>query len=145
MSAPLITAEFMAEMVALDESAMNSTAVVYHRRRGQNERGGSGLGPWTPRHSTPIACRVQYGGTARQESLVGDRLQSISDVTIALAFSGIRTQDVTVDSDDEIEVTTPFRNGDGSTTQVRERYKVVGDPGPGSYSTNLSVAAVKVT
>lgn len=142
MADALIPADLLEDLVTLDESAMPSAVVVLFRTKVDNPRGGSSLGDWTPRNATPIPCRVVPGvPTARS---VGEQMQSVGDVTVQIALTGMQAQSIVVQSDDELSVTTTV-SLPGTDLTVTERYKVKGEPSTGSYGTNLSVPCVKVS
>lgn len=135
-SAPLVTSALMESLVEIDERAMPSTCTIYHRELVEDDRGGSEPGDWQIRPAVKDGiCRIQYANTAREEGVRGGQMQSVSDVQIALPLGSV------VDSDDEIVATTPLPNG----LSITERYQVLGDPGAGSYNTNLPVAVQKVS
>jgi hypothetical protein len=147
----LISDALMTRLAKIDESAMKSRMTVFFAGRSDNPRGGSTAGSEKRKNTTPVKCRVAYAQTERQETPIGGRMQSIADVQIAYPLGIVVTNDdaqigpLVIDSDDEIAVTSDLKRSDGSTYSVTERYKVVGDPGPGSYVTSQSVAAVKIS
>lgn len=140
--AELIDAATMRSIVAIDESAMPSTCVVFARSKAQTSRGGTSAAVTeTARNATPLPCRVVPGGTALQSQMVAERLKDKSDVTVQISVTAIKLLGVpfVVDDDDVIEVLTPVRLTDGSNKVVTERYKVTGVPSTGSYATNMPV------
>lgn len=141
----LIDAELLEELVALDESAMPSLATIWYRPITDNPRGGSTQGIDTKRNATPIPCRVvTSSGPTTRAGTGGAVLNTISTVTIALAVSAMQAQAVAIDDDDEIEVTSTIPLA-GTDYDSSGRYRVIGPPLAGAYSTNLSVPVVKIT
>jgi hypothetical protein len=135
-SNPLVSPALMESLVEIDERAMPSTCTIYFREIVEDDRGGSEEGPWQIRPAVKGGiCRIQYANTAREEGVRGGQMTSISDVQIALPLGSV------VDSDDQIVATSPLPNG----LTITERYEVLGDPGAGSYNTNLPVAVQKVS
>lgn len=140
----LIDPALMASLVGIDESVMPSTCVVHFRTNVETSRGGTKPGAWQDRNATAMPCRVAPGGTAMQARPVAEQVQTIGDVTVQIALTAIKAQNVVVHGDDEITVTTTV-SLPGNDLATVERYKVVGIPSIGSYATNLSVPCVKVS
>jgi len=141
----LISDALFADLVDLDESAMPSLCTVHARTTAQTPTGGSLPSVWVDKNVLPMPCRVTLGGLATQERVAGDRVSSLAALTVQISMTAIKKQNVVVDSDDEITVASELPYEFGKEFPISERYKVVGDPSYGSYSTNLSVPVMKVS
>ena len=131
-------------LVDIDESAMPSTCTVQYQTTVSTPTGGTKpSGVWANRNATPMKCRIAPPQTVRNV-MTGVQLQTVGDVLIQIALTAIKAQNVTVAADDEITTTTTVRLP-GNDLVVSDRYKVVGPPVVGPYSTNLSVPCVKVS
>lgn len=137
----LIDAATMQYLVELDADAMPSTCVIQYRTTVETPTGGTKPGGWVNRNATPLKCRFVPSGA--RSTVLGERLATIADGALQIELVGIKAQNVTIDDDDEISVTTvlPLPGADYSDTT---RYKVSAEPFVGSYSTNLTVPVSKV-
>lgn len=137
----LFSDSFMREMEALDRSAMPGYCDVLRQTKTQDTRGGTTVGPWVAVNVFPIPCRVSSGSA--QTSLRGEVLQQSADTVVYLSLTDLITQDVIVDNDDELRVSTLVNSG-ADPESVTERYRVTGKPVTPSYGTSLPVPAIKV-
>lgn len=134
-----------ADLVELDDSAMPSLCTIHHRTTTSTGTGGSTPSAWADRNAVPMPCRVSLGGLATQERVAGERVTSLADLTVQISLAALKKQNVVIDSDDEITVSTEIPYQFGKELPVTERYKVIGDPSYGSYSTNLAVPVLRVS
>lgn len=147
MADSLIDDDLLQELVELDESAMPSLATIWTKPKTLTPRGGTATGAEVKRNATPISCRVTSGGGTGTPSVSvrtgGAVLQTVGLLSIAFAVSEMSAQSVTIDDDDEVDVTSKIPIA-GADFDSSGRYKVVGPPLAGTYSTNLSVPAVRI-
>ena len=113
----------------LHERAMTSRCQVYERYETTDPRTGqTKLSPPRPR-GLPVRCLVdRSGGLSPAETRIAERISEITYATIQLPVG------VEIHGSDQIDATTTI----GDTTSI-ERFDVIGEPGPGSYSTAISV------
>jgi hypothetical protein len=129
----LIPADLMADLIALDESAMPLTCAIQRAPKADDQRGGAKRGTWAT-IATKVPCRLDVGmGQRGQEAVSGDRLQSIAPWTVTISVSA--------KADD----------GSALVVSVRDRIlaggrtlEVVTPLGPVSYETSREIACKEV-
>lgn len=127
---PLISDATMAELEALDLSAMPSSCQILRRTNDQDPNSGLVTGTSYAPSGAPFSCRVVTSPGAIA-SIVGERLEPNTSAVISVPLG----TDLT--ADDQIDVTTNVHGVD-----VTQRYAVVGsDPKPDSYSTSIPTPA----
>lgn len=137
----LIDAATMASLVELDTSAMPSVCTIYSRALTETASGGSKRGAPVARNMTPLRCRVTPRNLQRNWTVIAATVESPESVDISIEVAGYKAQNVVVELDDLIDVTTTTQNPDGTAIVSTTRYKVAGKPAFGSYSTNVPVPA----
>lgn len=124
---PLIDTETMADLIALDESAMPSLCSIVHPATGgtvNDDGSGRDDAPPAPVVTTGVRCRFTDALTSMNEALRAMRLTGVASAVLAVPLG------TAITTADEIEY--------GGAT-----YEIVGTDEGQSYATSLNVALRK--